>query len=168
MMERREMKKIFRQSAVIVIGAAVIGLLVNIVHPKGFIFVTRASLEEKRIVLVSVEEAKIKYDSERALFIDTREREEYWELHVQSAHNIPAAPESLALEHIKALYSEIAGARELVLYCDSGCNSAETIAGLIVSLGYSRHIYVLKDGFGSWIEKGFPVESDSKKQPRQQ
>lgn len=167
-MERREMKKIIRQAAVMIIGAAVIGLFVNIVHPKGYIFVPRASLEEKRIVMVSVEEAKIKFDGERALFIDTREREEYWELHIQSADNIPAAPESLALERVKALYGEIAGPRELVLYCDRGCNSAETLAGLIVSLGYSRHIYVLKDGFGSWIEKGFPVESDSKKQPRQQ
>ncbi len=167
-MERREIKKTARQAVVMIIGAAVVGLLMNIVHPKGYIFVPRASLEEKRIVMITAEEAKIKFDGERALFIDTREREEYWEIHVQSAINIPAAPESLALERIKALHDQIAGPRELVLYCDSGCNSAETVAGLIVNLGYSRHIYVLKEGFKSWMDKGFPVESDSKKISRQQ
>ncbi len=75
--EREELSLIIRDAAYIVVVSAFIGLAVNLFHPKGFILVSKSMEKSKNIVLISTEEAKIKNDSQSAVFIDSRQNDEF-------------------------------------------------------------------------------------------
>lgn len=159
MMELPEIKDLARRSAMIVVFAFLLGLAVNAVHPRGFMLVSRKSLELTKIIKISTDEGKIKFDHGSALFVDTRDGEEFAARRIQGSVNIPAYPDSLTIVKMKEHYEKLASPLELVLYCDAGCDSSEKIAGKIIELGYSRNIYLLKDGVKAWIDKGFPVNT---------
>lgn len=159
MMEPAEVKRLARQSAVIIIAAFLLGLAVNVFHPRGFVLVSRESLERKKIVGIGTDEAKHKFDRSSGLFIDTRDGDDFAEKRVRGAISVPAQPESLTMIKLKEHFEKISSPLELVLYCDAGCDSSESIAARIIGLGYSRNVYILKDGMKSWVDRGFPVET---------
>lgn len=47
--------------------------------------------------------------------------------------------------------------RTIVVYCASGCSSAEYVAQRIREFGFEKTL-ILADGFAAWKEKGLPVE----------
>lgn len=156
-MEPKEKKKIIRESAAMVLLAALLGFGVNLFHPKGFILVSREFLALKKIVSLSTVEARIKFDSASAVFIDSRDAEEFSRGHIQGARNIPAEPESDARKRIRE--ADIPPSKELVLYClGKSCGSSEALARLFVLEGYRRNIYVMEEGYPEWADKDYPVD----------
>ncbi|MCP4133485.1 MAG: rhodanese-like domain-containing protein [bacterium] len=150
---------LFKDSFYIVLLAVLIGGMVNLFHPKGFVVVSKAGELRKKIIFLSLEEAKIKYDSFGALIVDSRDFPDYKDLHIKGAINIPSEPDSLSFEKIKAHFSVINGPKELIIYCDAEtCGSSETLAKRIQDQGYSRHIYIIKDGLPAWEDAGYDVE----------
>lgn len=157
--DKDELLKIIKESMYILFAAAIIGFIVNIFHPRGFTFVSSSIYNEKNIVLISSDEAKIKIDSGAAVIIDSRTVEEYRDASIPGAVNIPAVPDSLSAKRIKENYGLINGPAELVIYCDgTSCGSSQILAARLLEMGYSKHIYIIEHGLPEWKEKGFPVE----------
>ena len=158
-MEPGDVKNITKQSAVIIIAALLLGLAINVVHPRGYVLVSRKSLDRNNIVQIGIAEGKIKIDHASALFIDTRDGDDYSAKRIRGAINIPAHPESLSLVKIREYFRMIDSPRELVLYCDEGCDSSVRVAEKLIEHGYSRKIFVMKQGVTAWEGRGFPVET---------
>ena len=160
MIEKNDKIKLFKESIYIALIAAIIGFGVNVFHPNGFQFVSKKILGYKKIVFVSSEEAKIKYEGQSAVFIDSRSSAEYNEAHIKKALNIPASPESTMLRKIKEKFAILSEPNELVLYCSGkSCGSSEQLAKKLIEIAYTKHIYVIKHGLPEWKEKNFPIEN---------
>ena len=157
-MEKNEKRIIIRQALNIIVCAAVLGFAVNIVHPRGYEFIPRKKLQQGKTVSISVAEAYIKYSHGSAIFVDTRDSDIYTERHIQGAVHVPSFPEPLSIAKIAQMKEMLFSEKELILYCDTGCDSSKEIAERLYERGYTRHIYILKDGMGSWSDKGYPVE----------
>lgn len=157
-MEKREMRVIFRQVVSILICAAIAGFAINLVHPKGYVFVSRENNKMEKTISITAGEAYIKHIHGAAVFVDTRDDDVYQESHIKGAVNVPSFPEPLSIEKIGAMKQTLFSDKELVLYCDTGCDSAKEIAVRLYARGYVRHIYILKDGMGGWNDKGYPTE----------
>ena len=153
------MRRLVAECAAIVILAAAAGIGANLVHPDGFVFMKKKEAASN-IVRIDTREALIKHSSGKAVFVDAREIEQFTRGHIAGAVSIPAFPDAVRSEMIRRSFDRINAPLELVVYCGSGsCSAAETAAGAISSLGYSRHIYLYKDGFDEWSAKGHPAEA---------
>ncbi len=159
MLERKEFKKTIRESLILIVITTIIAFTVNLFHPKGYEFVSRAKMELKKIVSISSSEAKIKFDHNSAIFIDSRNSASYKEKHISGSINIPAFPESTSLHKIKENFSLLKQPKEIVIYCTgSSCGTDESLAKRLLEFDYKRHVYLLKGGLPEWESEGYPVE----------
>jgi rhodanese-related sulfurtransferase len=159
MIEKRDLKKLARQSFHIILFAAFLAFIVNLFHPKGYIPVEKASQNTKKVFITAVE-AKIKFDHSSAVFIDSRDEDEFAVSHIPGAACIQAVPEAMLKSGISRHKNAIQSAIEIVIYCDKNCGSAEFVADRLLSDGYSRHIYIIKGGFPEWIGAAYPAEKN--------
>lgn len=158
MPDLNEIKPLLKEAAIIAALAALLGLCVNLFHPRGFTLVSRESLREMRIVRISSDEAKIKYDSAAALFIDTRSEEEFLAERIAGALSLPAHPLSSLDTRLRPHLPRYLQPHELVLYCGEACDSSELLAKQILASGYNRHLYIMERGIEEWRERGFPLQ----------
>jgi len=92
----------------------------------------------------------------QSLFIDARKPEEYRELHVAGAVNLP--PEKLKEANNPALIG-IAKERQIVVYCaEAHCNIALQVAEKLQSAGFIQ-VAAFLGGFKAWDEAGYPVDT---------
>lgn len=90
----------------------------------------------------------------RTLFIDARKPEEYGELHIDGAVNLP--PEKLEEKDNPAVNS-IAKERRIVVYCgEVNCDLALKVAEKLQSAGFTQ-VAAFLGGFRAWDEAGYPV-----------
>ena len=158
MLERKELKRNIRESLLLIVIATIIAFTVNLFHPKGYEFVSRAKIKLKKIVYISIGEAKIKFDHSSAIFIDSRNAASYKEKHISGSINIPAYPESTSLIKIKEHFNQLKQSKEIVIYCaGESCGTDESLAKRLLEFGYKRHVYLLKGGLPAWDREGYPV-----------
>jgi rhodanese-related sulfurtransferase len=139
----------------ILVAAGAAGVTINLVHPRGYILVSRPALEARRIVTISSEEAKIKLEA-GAVFVDAREREEYENARIRGAVNVPVLEAS---QKPGPDFSFLTRQVEVVIYCDGpSCGASTALAGLIQKRGYGRTLYVIGQGFPEWEAGGYPVD----------
>lgn len=96
------------------------------------------------------------WQEKRALFVDARKAEEYQELHVQGAVNVPPEtwPELPASELMK-----MAKTQELVIYCSQeSCDDALKLAKKLRAAGFIR-VMAFTGGFRAWDEAGYPADT---------
>ena len=159
MIEAKEIKKVIKDSILIIIFSAIIGFAVNLLNPRGFILISKEEYNYNKIILISNNEAKIKYNGSVAIFIDSRSKNEYTDTHVSGAIHIPAIPESASLKQIKKNFSFLNQQKELIIYCSGmSCGTSEILAKRLIKIGYSNHIYIMKQGLPEWEANGYPVE----------
>lgn len=162
MIGNKEIKKLFRESFYLIAGATIVAFIVNLVNPAGFVLVNKDMINNTKLVRISVQEAKIKFDLESALFIDSRNYSKYNREHVRGALNIPASPESLSVKKIQEYFSRLNVPIELVIYCDgNSCSNSDIIAKRLQDMGYKKHLYILTMGIPVWKSSGYPVEGKS-------
>jgi rhodanese-related sulfurtransferase len=90
-----------------------------------------------------------------ALFLDARPADEYRELHIAGAMNLPED----SLEASGAAPEGIAKDREIVVYCSQeSCNAALKTAEILEKLGYTK-VAAFMGGFKAWDEAGYPAET---------
>jgi rhodanese-related sulfurtransferase len=88
--------------------------------------------------------------------VDARKAEEYQELHVQGAVNVP--PETWA-ELSSSELIKMDRARELVVYCSQeSCDDALKLAKKLREAGFSR-VMAFVGGFRAWDEAGYPADT---------
>ncbi len=158
MLEPVEIRKIIRESFAIILAAAVLGFSINLFHPKGYTLAGRESAKYRRIVPVGIDEAKIKFDGNAAVFIDARDAGEFTAARITGALHIPAQPESVSLKAIQSHFTLLRQPKEAVVYCGgSSCGDSETLARRLIDLGYPRTVYVIAGSFTEWEKKEYPV-----------
>jgi rhodanese-related sulfurtransferase len=150
--------RLLKDMIVILVIAGTIAVVINLFNPRGFVLVSRSSLEQRNIVPISADEAKIKYDADMAVFIDAREKAEYDSAHIRGAVNIPV-PDAAAKQGTDEKISFLKRPVEVVVYCDGpSCGASESMAKLFLERGYRRNVYVIQKGFPEWELREYPVE----------
>ena len=148
--------QLLKDSLKIILLASIIGMIVNIFHPRGFTMVSKTGTRNSKIIQISLKEGKIKLGIPNVIFLDSRKKSEYNSSHIKGALNIPANPELQEYNFKKLIQKKDV---EIVIYCGvSICSSSETLAKKIINAGYRNHIYIIKGGFPDWQSAGYPVE----------
>jgi rhodanese-related sulfurtransferase len=116
----------------------------------------RRVTEFKGIPTVKLEEAHELWKGGETLFIDARDPDDFAELHIPKAVNLP-------LDRISEIKNTgILGLprdRRIVIYCArKQCHSALKEAKHLQSLGFTR-VMAFLDGFQAWDEAGYDVDS---------
>jgi len=151
--------KVIKDGAATLFFIVIVAFIVNLFHPKGFIFISKKTNLSNQIVELSVKEAKSRFDLKSGIFIDSRRTVDFKKEHIKGAIHIPAQPLSMALKKIKAHMKILSSSRDIVIYCTGeACGSSKKLAQLFIKKGFSRHIYIIKKGFPSWKSLGFPTE----------
>jgi rhodanese-related sulfurtransferase len=108
----------------------------------------------KGIPTVSLPQVHELFQQKEALFIDARPTEEYAELHISGAINLP--PDQLEKEGPQRLAGTPKGER-IVVYCSqASCEASLKAAQKLRSMGYTQ-VVVFLGGFRAWDEAGYPV-----------
>jgi rhodanese-related sulfurtransferase len=116
----------------------------------------RRVTEFKGVPTVSLEEAHELWKGGETLFLDARDAEDFAELHIPKAVNLP-------LDKISDIKNTgILGLprdRRIVVYCARRqCNASLKEAKYLQSLGFTR-VMAFLDGFQAWDEAGYDVDS---------
>ena len=113
-----------------------------------------ADVEDRgKMPKIHLEEAKVLYDSGKAVFIDARGKYMYNTAHIRGAVLLPAGSE---LKEFKK-YEDIFKGKVLVPYCHGvGCHLADKVAAVLYELGY-RKIAIFFGGWNEWTEAKYPV-----------
>jgi rhodanese-related sulfurtransferase len=109
-----------------------------------------------RPMQIQLAAAKQFFDADAALFVDSREEDEY------ATGRIPGAI-SLTFDEATAAPELLAGldpqGRPIITYCGGGaCELSVSVAWEILFAGNTK-VMVYMGGFPDWVEAGFPVES---------
>jgi len=96
------------------------------------------------------------WQDQKALFVDARKAEEFQELHVQRAVNVPPETwDALSSSELMKMDST----RELVVYCSQeSCDDALKLAKKLKAAGFSR-VMAFTGGFRAWDEAGYPADT---------
>jgi rhodanese-related sulfurtransferase len=119
----------------------------------------RRAREFKGIPTVNLENAHELWQQGETLFLDVRSAEEFADLHVARALNLPEEN----LEHPQALKDAgILGLprdRRIVVYCSTvRCDASLKAAKHLRSLGFTQ-VMAFLGGFQAWDEAGYDVDS---------
>lgn len=105
--------------------------------------------------LVSLEQAYAMFLKKAAIFIDTREQEEYDEGHIAGSINLPF---EFWDDYWADVEPELDPDTEIVAYCGGfDCELSLFAARQLKSLGY-EHAYIFFGGWPQWVEAGLPTE----------
>jgi rhodanese-related sulfurtransferase len=95
------------------------------------------------------------WQEKQALFVDARKAEEYRELHVQGALNVP--PETWEQLSSTEL-GKVEKTKEIVVYCSQeSCDDALKLAKKLREAGFTR-VSAFTGGFRAWDEAGYPAD----------
>ncbi len=104
----------------------------------------------------TLDQALARHQEGRTLFIDAREPDEFRELHIERALNIPAS--QISAKFVAAALAGVALDHPIVVYCGSvDCHASLRVAEFLQKLGYTQ-VGVYEGGFRAWDEAGYPVD----------
>jgi rhodanese-related sulfurtransferase len=116
----------------------------------------RRRVEFQGVKTLNLPQAYEIFQGGQALFVDAREADEYAELHIAGAVNLP--PDLLERQGNRAL-PDIARDRRIVVYCGlANCNKALEVAEKLQSLKFTE-VSAFMDGFRAWDEAGYPADT---------
>ncbi len=115
----------------------------------------RRQVQFQGVKTISLAQAKAFWES-GALFIDARTPEEYSELHIQGAFNLPP---SVFEQEGAGLLVGLPKDRQIVVYCgEEACDNALKAAEKLQAQGFTR-VMAFLGGFRAWDEAGYPVDT---------
>jgi rhodanese-related sulfurtransferase len=93
------------------------------------------------------------------LIIDARHIQDYQELHVPGAVNLPPESWTNLTEPPKIVDSN--RERQILIYCSQeSCDDSLKLANKLFNLGFTQ-VMAFTGGFRAWDEAGFPVDTGS-------
>jgi rhodanese-related sulfurtransferase/uncharacterized membrane protein YphA (DoxX/SURF4 family) len=159
----RPWKTPFGQTLALPFLAALLGLLVNQVRSDSIPLLGDWSPEAKitlkfgKNILIPFDEAKDKFLTGAAVFVDARTPELYREGHIQGALNVPLAEFDQMMERVLTDLPEEA---LIVTYCDGEeCDLSAQLALKLRKIGY-ENVRVLHNGWSVWKSHQLPVGGD--------
>jgi rhodanese-related sulfurtransferase len=125
-------------------------------------FLTKLRQERREITFqgvrtINLTQAYAFWEEGQTLFLDARKPDDYAELHIEGALNLPPGswennPEITAL-------AKVPKDRRIVVYCSqAACDDALKAAEKLQSQGFSQ-VTVFLGGFRIWDEAGYPVDT---------
>jgi rhodanese-related sulfurtransferase len=116
----------------------------------------RREVQFQGVKTLDLAQAYQTWQEKRTLFVDARKAEEYQELHVQGAVNVP--PETWG-ELSSSELMKMAKTQELVIYCSQeSCDDALNLAKKLRAAGFTR-VMAFTGGFRAWDEAGYPADT---------
>jgi len=141
--------------------ALVLGLIVNQVRSDPVPLLgdwspeARITLKFGKNILIPLEEAKDKFLTGSAVFLDARTPELYQEGHIQGAFNLPLAEFDQLIDKVLMDLREEA---LIVTYCDGeDCDLSAELAQKLKEIGY-ENVRVLHNGWSVWKSHQLPVQ----------
>jgi rhodanese-related sulfurtransferase len=146
------------RSFIILIAASAIGLGLNLASGKPLPWIyeppKELTLEGVKIPLINEKEAREFFDDPNTVFVDTRNKEDYSDGHIEGAVFLPAHEKEEQFQSVEPLLDEDS---RLVLYCHGPeCEMAEQVAVFLIQLGY-KNLVILTSGYQIWEKAGYPV-----------
>lgn len=110
------------------------------------------------VQVIELPEAWDLFQRKQALIIDARPPEDYTELHISEAINLPLAVIIEEGEGTKALKG-VAKDHKIMVYCGSkSCENSVKVAAMLFELGYNQ-VKLFLGGFDEWDAAGYPMET---------
>ncbi|HRD01874.1 MAG TPA: rhodanese-like domain-containing protein [Candidatus Saccharicenans sp.] len=111
-----------------------------------------------QLAFISLSEAEEVWSGQKAVFVDSRSREEFNRGHIPGAISIP-------LEDLKNgqedLLTRIFDSPEIVIYCEGGdCQASLNLARILDSRGFKK-LKIFLGGWAEWMQSGLPVETNA-------
>lgn len=159
------MKQVFKESAIIILVAAVVALGVNsfraqglpLIEPDGTVAQDNAANSDNAIVVrdISMKRAMALYRAGKALFADARGGNEFNSGHIKGALNLS---EGQFDRWIGAFLEKTDPGVTIITYCEGYyCPLAKDLALKLMMAGF-ENVYHLPDGWGNWNKFRMPVE----------
>lgn len=156
----RKWVQIICQSSVIFAIAVVAGVAVNFFRADGLPWradwsaINQLSPDAAENFFISLDEAKIRFFTQSAVFIDARSQELYRAGHIQGALNLPFQDfDNRFPEVVEKIPLETA----IITYCDGvSCNLSEELALSLEKMGY-QNVQVLTNGWTLWRRSNLPI-----------
>ena len=155
----RPWKTAFRQTVVLSLIAIVLGLIVNQLRSDSMPLLGDWSPEARittkfgRNILIPFDEAKDKFFSGGALFLDARTPELYEKGHIQGARSLPIGEFDQLADKV---FMDFPEATLFVTYCDGGnCVLSAELALRLKEIGY-ENVRVLHNGWSLWKSHQLP------------
>ncbi len=122
--------------------------------PSKYKYLFKKHSKKKDIPKIHLEEAKVLFESGKALFIDARSQNEYNRSHIPGAIFISAG---FSPEKIKQ-YEDKFGDKVLVTYCHgAGCHLSDKVTYKLFDMGYRKHA-IHFGGWPEWTRAGMPIQ----------
>jgi len=143
--------------------AVVLGLIVNQLRSDSMPLLgdwspeARITLKFGKNILIPFEEAKDKFLTGSAVFLDARTPELYQEGHIQGAFNLPLAEFDQLSEKV---FMEFPEDTLIVTYCDGeDCALSAELAQKLKEIGYGN-VRVLHNGWSVWKSHQLPSQGE--------
>ncbi len=152
----------------IIIISSILGLIFNLINPKGVPLIAQEKvlkwesgplsvpLNADEPYAVNLAQAKELYE-QKELFIDAREKEDYLSGRIKDAVNIP-------FDHLDDYITELEKIKKdqrIVTYCGgTDCDLSILLGNKLFEIGY-KNVYIFFGGWNKWLNAGYPVEGNS-------
>ena len=157
----RPWKTAFRQTVVLSLIAIVLGLIVNQFRSDSMPLLGDWSPEARittkfgRNILIPFDEAKDKFFSGGAVFLDARTLELYEKGHIQGARSLPIGEFDQRADKV---FMDFPGDTLFVTYCDGeDCALSAELALKLKEIGYDN-VRVLHNGWSVWKSHQLPFQ----------
>lgn len=111
------------------------------------------------VKVVELPEAWELFQQKQALIIDARPTEDYAELHIFGAINLPLAALLKEGEAVSALKG-VTKDHKIMVYCGSNsCENSVKVAAMLFELGYTQ-VKLFLGGLDEWDAAGYPMDTD--------
>jgi rhodanese-related sulfurtransferase len=154
-------KTLLGQTLALFLWAVLLGLIVNQARSDSMPLLgdwspeARITFKFGRNILIPFEEARDRFFTRGAVFIDARPQDLYREGHIQGAINLPLADfDRMADKVVQDLPEDAL----LVTYCDGeDCALSAELAVKLKEIGF-ENVRVLHDGWNRWRNRNLPVQ----------
>lgn len=157
----RHWKTAFGQTVALALMAVILGLIVNQVRSDSMPLVSdwspeaRITLKFGKNILIPFDEAKDKFLTDAAVFIDARTPERYQEGHIQGARSLPIAEFDQLADKVLLDFPDDT---LIVTYCDGeDCALSAELALKLKELGFDN-VRVLHNGWSVWKSHQLPFQ----------
>ena len=148
-------QKILARAFGIVAFSSLVAVIANMVSPSGIPLIGTSHRLNQGVEEVSLERALVQFRGKQAVFVDSRDREEFKEGHIPGAISLP----SMEFDQHGPLFMELVSLDTIIVtYCSGkGCDSSMELAELLLDSGY-RKVKVFYGGWQQWKDAGYPIE----------
>jgi rhodanese-related sulfurtransferase len=140
---------------VLILGIGlVLGLIFNFANPAGVDIIPQLWFHDSP-PLISIDNAKQKYDAETAIFVDARPANFFDQRHISGAVNVPLA----LFDFVYMMkFSNLESDKEIIIYGRNISRHYDEEVAFKFALRSHTNLKLLSGGLSAWEKRGYPAE----------